>query len=128
MADGDSDDPNTDPYNRQAFRDEAGNEVAMPWFQNKGPFGEIKVSDDCGCQKSGATGDQQDATRYALRLHGAQFTWKFRCNNQPSFALCQKINPEKTECESRCIPDGDCCEWDGSSCRRPGGDGDCDIA
>ena len=93
MADGDSDDPNTDPYNRQAFRDEAGNEVAMPWFQNKGPFGEIKVSDDCGCQKSGATGDQQDATGYALRLHGAQFKWRFRCNDQPGFALCQKPGP-----------------------------------
>ena len=118
MADGDSDD------NRQAFT-KLG---ADPYVDIKGKIENGAMKWYCGCQKSGATGDQQDATRFALRLHGAQFTWKFRCNNQPSFALCQKINPEKTECESRCIPDGDCCEWDGSSCRRPGGDGDCDIA
>ena len=39
-------------------------------------------------------------------------------------------NPEKTECESRCTPDGDCCEWHEPDCRRPEsrGDGDCDIA
>ena len=76
MADGDSDD------NRQAF-----NQLGAD------PFVDIKGSNTCGCQKKVATGDQQDATGFALRLHGAQSTWKFRCNNQPGFALCQKPAP-----------------------------------
>ena len=93
MADGDSDDPEKDPYNRQAF---------TSWYQNKGPFDEIKGSVVegvctpskgtefngvcmkwyCGCQQPG--GVEQDATGFALRLHDGD-KWKFRCNNQPGF-------------------------------------------
>ena len=47
----------------------------------------------CDKQSNQLDGDQQDATGFALRLHGAQFTWKFRCNNNQ---LCQKINPDAT--------------------------------
>ena len=91
IADGDSDDRSTDPYNRQAFRDEAGDEVALPWFGTSGdPFDEIKVSNTCGCQKpTSPPSDQQDATRFALRFHNGD-KWRFECNNQPGFALCQK--------------------------------------
>jgi len=91
MADGNSDDPDEVPYNRQTFPKAAG-DPETEWFgNNKGPFGEIKVSTSCGCTK--LTGDEQDATRYALRLHGAQSKWRFRCNDQPGFALCQKPGP-----------------------------------
>jgi hypothetical protein len=90
IADGDSDDRSTDPYNRQAFRDEAGDEVAMPWF-GSGPFDEIKVSKACGCTESGKN---QDATQYALRLHVGidgidGIKWRFRCNDQKGYAMCQ---------------------------------------
>ena len=83
MADGDSD------VNRQAFT-KLG---ADPFVDIKGKIENGAMKWYCGCQKSGATGDQQDATRYALRLHGAQFKWRFRCNDQPGFALCQKPGP-----------------------------------
>ena len=84
MADGDDLDKN-----QQKFTE---------WYTNEKQnvnnwFDEIKGSNTCGCQKKGATGDQQDATGYALRLHGAQFKWRFRCNDQPGFALCQKPGP-----------------------------------
>ena len=91
MADGDSDD------NLQTFTNFAG-----------GPFDDIKgkmvngaMKWYCGCDKqyNQLDGDKQDATGsvatygFALRLHGAQSTWKFRCSNQPGFALCQKPGP-----------------------------------
>ena len=88
MADGDSDD------NLQTFTNFAG-----------GPFDDIKgkmvngaMKWYCGCDKahfepySHLEGDQQDATGFALRLHDGD-KWKFRCNNQPGFALCQKPGP-----------------------------------
>ena len=81
IADGDSDDPSssTDPYNRQAFQG--------PWF-GSGPFDEIKVSKACGCTESGKN---QDATQYALRLHVGidGIKWRFRCNDQKGYAMCQ---------------------------------------
>ncbi len=107
MADGDSDDPEKDPYNRQAF---------TSWFQNKGPFDEIKgsvveVADPsectpskgtmfdgvcmkwyCGCQQPG--GVEQDATGFGLRLQATAMNWRFRCNDQPGFALCSPVIKE----------------------------------
>jgi len=95
MADGDSD------ANRQAFTNFGA-----------GPFDDIKgkmLGDPpamkwyCGCDKahfepySHLEGDQQDATGFALRLHGAQSTWKFRCNNQPGFAMCSPVIEEEED-------------------------------
>ena len=82
IADGD------DNGNRQAFN------TVVPgplWFQDKGPFDEIKAradagAGDCECK---ASGKNQDATKFALRFHNGD-KWRFRCNNQPGFALCQK--------------------------------------
>ena len=80
IADGD------DNGNRQAFNTE--------WFdpddENKGPFDEIKAradaeAGDCECSKSGKN---QDATKFGLRLHNGD-KWRFRCNDQPGYAMCQ---------------------------------------
>ena len=85
IADGD------DNGNRQAFNTE--------WFdpddENKGPFDEIKAradaeAGDCECSKSGKN---QDATKYGLRLHKGD-KWRFRCNDQPGFALCSPVIKE----------------------------------
>ena len=85
MADGDSD------TNRQDFT-KLG---ADPFVDIKGKIekGAMKWYCLCDKQSNQLEGDQQDATGFALRLHGAQSTWKFRCNNQPGFALCQKPGP-----------------------------------
>ena len=85
MADGDSDD------NRQAFNKFG----ADPFVDIKGKIEDGAMKWYCLCDKQSnqLEGDQQDATGFALRLHGAQSTWKFRCNNQPGFALCQKPAP-----------------------------------
>ena len=76
IADGD------DNGNRQAFNTE--------WYQDKGPFDEIKAradadAGDCECKKSGKN---QDATKFGLRLHEGG-KWRFRCNDQPGYAMCQ---------------------------------------
>ena len=85
MADGDSE------TNRQDFN-KLG---ADPFVDIKGKIVNDAMKWYCGCDKqyNQLDGDKQDATGFALRLHGAQFTWKFRCNNQPGFALCQKPGP-----------------------------------
>lgn len=76
IADGD------DNGNRQAFNAE--------WYQDKGPFDEIKAradadAGDCECK---ASGKNQDATKFGLRLHNGD-KWRFRCNDQPGYAMCQ---------------------------------------
>ena len=98
MADGDSD------TNRQTFT-KLG---ADPFVDIKGSVANLEDGQECagdkgtmfdgvcmkwycGCQRAG--GVEQDATGFGLRLHGEQSTWKFRCNNQPGFALCQKPGP-----------------------------------
>ena len=81
MADGDDLDKN-----QQKFTE---------WYTNEKQnvnnwFDEIKGSNTCGCQKpTSPPSDQQDATRFALRFHNGD-KWRFECNNQPGFALCQK--------------------------------------
>ena len=91
MADGDSDD------NLQTFTNFAG-----------GPFDDIKgkmLGDPpamkwyCGCDKAHFEPynhlecDQQDATGFGLRLHLGD-KWRFRCNNQPGYALCSPVIKE----------------------------------
>ena len=82
MADGDS------LTNRQDFFTKLG---ADPFVDIKGKTINGAMKWYCGCDKqyNQLDGDKQDATGFALRLHFGD-KWKFRCNNQPGFALCQK--------------------------------------
>jgi len=78
-------DVNDGPHSQQGF---------TSWFTPPGgtglPFEEIEVSTDCECWEN----DQnQDATRYAMRLQGAPGNWRWRCNNQPGYAMCQAGPP-----------------------------------
>ena len=89
MADGDSD------TNRQDFT-KLG---ADPFVDIKGKMENGAMKWYCGCDKAHfepynhLEGDQQDATGFGLRLHLGD-KWRFRCNNQPGYALCSPVIKE----------------------------------
>ena len=92
------------------------------------------------CDSTGGDGDDSDDSNdddavCDTQYRGAGYQY-FECetcceewNNNglnDDYAQCKT---SCNDCEARCNPDGDCCEWhDDNSCRGPGNDGDCNFA
>ena len=74
----DGDEVNDGPHSKQGF---------TSWYSDP-PFTEIATYQTCGCP--------QDPTGYALRLHDVAGNWRWRCNDQPGYAMCQAGPPAPT--------------------------------